>query len=250
MSIRMPNGRLVLVDSKAPMEAFLSALETDDEQEQRRRLEDHARHVRTHLRQLGAKDYTKAVEGTVDFVVLFLPNEALFSEALRVDSRLIEDGFRDRVLLATPTTMLALLRSVAYGWHQRTLSEEAEKTLKACEELFDRAVKVAELLEKMGKHLGQTVDSYNKVVGSYQSRLLVSGRKVESVLQNRKGLPELSDVESHVRALDPGSDANGSSREPDPSARNSGGDAPEDADRDDPPATDDPGAAPSGDAER
>lgn len=177
MIIKLPNGRNIVVDSKAPLQAYLESLEAEDDAKRKACLGHHARQIRDHLQKLSAKNYWEQFQPTPEFVVLFLPGETFFSAALNQDPGLIEAGVDQKVLLATPTTLIALLRSVAYGWRQEQLTENAEEISKLGRELYDRLATLTQHFSQMGKGLERAVDSFNKGMASLDSRVLVSARK-------------------------------------------------------------------------
>ena len=181
MLIRLPNERRVIVDSKVPLAAYLDALESDDPDVQTQRMQTHARHLREHIKSLSAKSYWTQFEDTPEFVVLFIPNEAIFSAALEQDPSLIELGVSNKVILATPTTLIALLKAIAYGWQQDAIAREAKEISALGKELYERIGVIAGYLSKLGKNLGQTVDQYNKTVSSVETRLLSTARKFQAL---------------------------------------------------------------------
>ena len=181
MIIKLPNGRNIIVDSKAPLQAYLESLEANDDQQRTAHLAHHARQIRDHLQKLAAKNYWEQFQPTPEFVVLFLPGETFFSAALAQDPALIEAGVDQKVLLATPTTLIALLRSVAYGWRQEQLSENAAAISQLGRELYDRLATLTQHFTLMGKNLERAVDSYNKGMASLDSRVLVSARKFKEL---------------------------------------------------------------------
>ena len=177
--VRMPGGKQVLVDAKAPLQGVLDAYEARDEDERQRHLSDHARLLRKHVRLLSDKAYWDKLDATPDFVVLFLPGEHLYGAALEADPTLIEDAMAKRVLIATPTTLLAMLRAVSYGWQQERVAESAQVISELGRELHGRLVKLSTLLQTLGSRLNSTVRAYNETVGSYEARVLPGARRFE-----------------------------------------------------------------------
>jgi DNA recombination protein RmuC len=177
--VRMPGGKQVLVDAKAPLQGVLDAYEARDEDERQRHLSDHARLLRKHVRALSDKAYWDKLDGTPDFVVLFLPGEHLYGAALEADPALIEDAMTRRVLIATPTTLLAMLRAVSYGWQQERVAESAQVVSELGRELHGRLVKLSTLLQTLGSRLNSAVRAYNETVGSYEARVLPGARRFE-----------------------------------------------------------------------
>ena len=201
--VRLPGGRNIVVDAKAPLAAYLDSLEIADEGQRRLKLLDHARQVRDHLTKLGRKAYWEQFQPTPEFVVLFLPGETFYSAALEADPSLIESGVEQKVILATPTTLIALLRAVAYGWKQEALADNAKQISALGKDLYDRIAVVTDHWGDVGKHLGNAVGAYNKAVSSFETRMLVTARKFQElqVVGADKELRELKQVESIPRSL-------------------------------------------------
>jgi DNA recombination protein RmuC len=180
--IQLPGGRNVAVDAKVPLSAYLEALEAKDDDTRNRKLEQHAKQLRIHSESLGKKGYWEKMENSPEFVVLFLPSEVFFSAALEQDRLLIEDSFsRNRVIIATPTTLIALLQAVAYGWRQASLARNAEEIAALGKELYERLSKLDEHFGSLGTHLEKAVKLYNSAIGTLESRVFVSARKFKEL---------------------------------------------------------------------
>ncbi len=179
--IALPGGRQVVVDAKVPLDAYLEAIQAQDEGTQLRKMKDHARQIRSHVALLAKKSYWEHFQPTPEFVVLFLPSDTVFSAALEQDPSLIEVGASQGVILATPTTLIAVLRAVSYGWKQESLSKHAEKVSELGHELYKRIVDMMQHWSKVGRSLGGAVEAYNKATGSLEARVLVTARKFQEM---------------------------------------------------------------------
>ena len=201
--VQLPAGKIIVVDAKTPLDGYLQAIEAPDEQTRKARLADHARQVRAHLTALGRKSYWEQFEHAPEFAVLFLPGECFFSAALESDPSLIEFGVGQNIILATPTTLIALLRAVAYGWRQENLAENAAEISALGKELFKRLSDMGDHWTKMGTALERAVESYNAAVGSLEARVLVTARKFADLKTAPLGveIAKLEPVEKSVRAM-------------------------------------------------
>jgi DNA recombination protein RmuC len=200
--VKLPGGKRVVVDAKTPLQAFLEAFETTDEDTRRTRLANHARQVRDHMKTLSGKSYWEQFESTPEFVVMFLPGETFFSAALEQDPGLIEQGVLQRVIPASPTTLIALLKAVAYGWNQEKLARNAHEISTLGKELHERLRKLATHVTAVGTNLDRAVEAYNQAVGSLENRVLVSARKfAELGASVAEDIPQLEPIETTARAL-------------------------------------------------
>lgn len=179
--VRLPGGRRLVVDAKAPMSSYLEASSATDDRTRAARMSDHASSLRGHVQRLAAKKYWAQFTDAPDFVVLFLPGEAFFSAALESDPSLLEAALEDRVLLATPTTLIALLKAAAYGWRQENVAEDAARIVALGRELQERIGTFDEQLTEVGRGLQRAVQSYNRAVGSLETRVLVSARRLSAL---------------------------------------------------------------------
>ncbi len=200
--VKLPGGKSVVVDAKTPLQAFLDAFETTDEDARRTCLANHARQVRDHINTLSGKKYWEQFEATPEFVVMFLPGETFFSAALEQDTGLIEHGVLNRVIPASPTTLIALLKAINYGWNQEKLARNAHEISVLGKELHDRLRNLAGHITAVGTGLDRAVDSYNKAIGSLENRVLVSARKFSELGASvAEDIPELEPIETTARAL-------------------------------------------------
>ena len=181
MLVRLPGGRELAVDAKAPLDAYWKAAEAADEAERHAALDEHARAVRRHVDALAARDYAARLERAPDFVVLFLPDEGFLGAAVARDRALVEHALSKGVVLATPATLYALLGAVARGWRETTLADGAREVLVHARELDERLSLFVEHLSKVGAHLGRSVEAFNKAVGSFESRVLPQTRRLREL---------------------------------------------------------------------
>lgn len=195
--VRLPGGKNIVVDAKAPLAAYLEALEETDGDRTVMLLKRHAKQIRDHIKALGTKQYWRQFDPSPEFVVIFLPGEAFFSAALEQDPDLIQYGTSENVLLATPTTLIALLKAAAYGWRQEAIADEAKEISALGRELYERLTTQTEHFADVGKSLKRAVEAYNKSLRSMESRVLVTARKFESMASDgKKRLPdELDQIE-------------------------------------------------------
>ena len=177
MVVRMPDKREIVVDAKTPLDAYLSAVECSDDTERRGHLEHHTRNVRARIKELSGKAYWRQFRFSPEFVVLFIPGDQFLSAALEIDHSLLEEALSQNVILATPTSFVALLRAIAYGWRQEALAENADTIRAVGQDMYDRLITFAEHLSRLGRSLDSSVDNFNKAVGSYDSRVLPGARK-------------------------------------------------------------------------
>jgi DNA recombination protein RmuC len=203
--VKLPNERTIIIDAKAPLSAYLEAVEAADGEVRQRELKEHARQLRKHLSNLGDKAYFEQFPRTPEFVVLFLPAESFFSTALEHDPSLIEYGVDKKVLIATPTTLIALLRAVALGWREEAIAEHAQRISELGKSLYERLVIMVEHFQKLKRALESSCVAYNKLTACFETRVLVAARRFTEM-----GLPKaqselapLEPIESVTRSLEP-----------------------------------------------
>ena len=201
--VSIPGGKHVVVDAKAPLQGVLDAYEARDEEEREQHFRAHARLLRKHIKALSDKAYWSQLDSAPDFVVMFLPGEHLYGAALEADPSLLEDAMAQRVLIATPTTLLALLRAVSYGWQQERVAESAQAISELGRELHGRMGKLSSLLATLGSRLNSTVRAFNEAVGSYEARVLPAARRFEDhgAVSSDRELPELEQVTLSARSV-------------------------------------------------
>jgi len=202
MIVRLPGGRNVVVDAKVPSSAYLDAMESEDDQERNGKLRDHARQVRDHIVRLGNKTYWQHFQPSPDLVVMFVPGETLLSVAMQADPSLLDFSLRRNVMLASPLTLMALLRAVAFGWQQEKIARNAQEISDLGRQLYDRIRVMAEHFEEVARGLTRSVDAYNRAVGSLESRVLVTARRLkEKGIPAPEDLPELEVIDHTARAI-------------------------------------------------
>jgi len=202
MIVRMPDQRELIIDAKTPLDAYLNATQATDTEIREQSLVRHARNVRERMRELSSKAYWSQFKNSPDFVVLFIPGEQFLSAALEQDPQLLEDALKNKVILATPTSIVALLRAVAFGWRQIAVAENAEMIRELGEDLYHRLATFAEHLQKLGKHLDTSVEQYNKAMGSLDRQVLSGARKfTELGIEKKKPIPDLKIVENTTKSI-------------------------------------------------
>lgn len=203
VTVKLPGGKIIIIDAKAPLMAYLDAMEATDEDVRAAKLRDHARQVRDHITKLSAKSYWGQFEQTPEIVVMFLPGETFFSAALQYDPGLIEYGVEQKVIPASPTTLIGLLRSISYGWQQDQIAKNAQVISAAGRTLYDRIVVFTGHYAELRKHLGKAVDTFNKSVGSLERNVLPQARKFRELgATTADHLEDVGLVETALRVLD------------------------------------------------
>lgn len=200
--VRLPGGTQIVVDAKTPLEAFLDAQEAADEEARALKLQAHARQVREHITKLGSKSYWESLENSPEMVVMFLPGETLFSAALQHDLELIEYGLKQRVLLASPITLIALLTTVAHSWRQEAITENYREVAALGSELYDRLAVLTGHFEDLRKKLDGAVQAYNRAAGSFETRVLAGARKLRDLdVTTAAELPPVEPIDTAPRVL-------------------------------------------------
>jgi len=213
MRIQLPGAKCVVVDAKVPLRGYMEALDAANETERTARLRDHARQIRNHVEQLSSKSYWDAFDQAPEFVVLFLPGEMFFSAALQEDPSLIEDAANRKVILATPTTLIALLKAVAYGWRQEQLAENAGRISELGRQLHERLAVMTEHFGKVGRSLHNAVDDFNRAVGSFEGRVLPAARRFrELAVAGKQEITILEPIDGVPRILSAASVENGNGK--------------------------------------
>jgi len=202
MIVHLPMGREIVVDSKVSLEAYLDAVAAQTEEEKKTKMERHAQQVRAHMNKLASKDYWSQFGQSPEFVVLFIPGEAFLSPAVEIDNSLIEDGIEKRIIIATPTTFIALLRAIAYGWRQEQMTKNAQQISMLGKELYERMSTMAKYFGDLGSAIERSIVSYNRVIGSMESRILPSIRKFRELgATGAEDIPALEQIDQKPRNL-------------------------------------------------
>jgi DNA recombination protein RmuC len=196
MVVRLPGGRNIVVDAKAPLGAYLEALESKDDEARAAKLRQHAVQVQAHIRKLSSKSYWEGFVGSTEFVILFLPGDSFYSVALEQIPGLIEEGVMQKVLLATPTTLLGLLLTTSCGWREERLAENAQRISDEGRLLHQRIATVLEYFAALGSSLNQSVKHFNQAMSSFDGRVVVSARRLEDLdARSKKELPAIEEIE-------------------------------------------------------
>jgi DNA recombination protein RmuC len=202
MIVHLPMDREIVVDSKVSLEAYLDTVNASTDEEKRSKMEKHAQQVRAHMVKLASKEYWSQFKQSPEFVVLFIPGESFLGAAVEVDSSLIEDGIEKRVIIATPTTFIALLRAIAYGWRQEQVTKNAQEISDLGRQLYERISTLAQHFDNVGKGLEKAIGSYNKAVGSMESRVLPTVRKFRELgVTGAEEIPVVDQVDQVPRTL-------------------------------------------------
>ena len=202
MIVHLPLDREIVVDSKVSLEAYLDATSGSTEDEKKAKMQKHAQQVRAHMNSLASKEYWSQFKQSPEFVVLFIPGESFLSSALEIDNALIEDGIQKRVIIATPTTFIALLRAIAYGWRQEQITKNAQAISELGRQLYERMNTLVKHLDDMGNAFGRAIGAYNKAMGSMESRILPSVRKFKELgVTGAEDIPIIEQIDQTPRSL-------------------------------------------------
>jgi DNA recombination protein RmuC len=202
MVVHLPSEREIVVDSKVSLEAYLDAVSAQTEEERKGKIEKHAQQVRAHMNKLASKEYWSQFRQSPEFVVLFMPGESFLSAALDIDNSLIEDGIEKRVIISTPTTFIALLRAIAYGWRQEQITKNAQAVSELGKQLYERMGILVQHFENVGSSLRKAMEAHNRAVGSMESRILPSLRKFKELgVTGADDLPSLEQIDQTPRSL-------------------------------------------------
>jgi DNA recombination protein RmuC len=202
MIVRLPNGREIVVDAKAPVDAYLNAISLSAEEERKKALSHYVAQIRKHMNDLSGKSYWEQFPKSPELVVMYMPGESFFSSAIEHDSMLIEDGSAKKVILATPTTFIALLKAIAYGWQQEQMTKSAQEISKLGKELYERIKTMSGHFDDLGSAIEKAIAAYNKAVGSMESRILPSVRKFRELgVSGADEIPVLEQIDQTPRSL-------------------------------------------------
>ncbi|MEM8628678.1 MAG: DNA recombination protein RmuC [Chlamydiota bacterium] len=184
--VKLPGNREVVVDAKVPLDAYLQAAEEEQPEKKEQKLVEHTQQLKRHIKTLQGKEYWKHFATSPEYVILFLPAEAFFSAALEIDPTILEMGIEQNVILATPTTLVAILKAIAFGWRQQAIAEDAQSIARLGKELYERILTVSEHWNRVGESLGRSVEAYNKATGSLERRVLPSARKLKETSSQKE----------------------------------------------------------------
>lgn len=201
--VKLPEGRNIVIDAKVSLEAYTKAFETNDESLRKEYLKDHANRIKAHIRSLGDKSYWKQLNPSPDFVILFLPGECFFSAALEQNEDLIEEGIKNHIVIATPTTLITLLRTIAYTWQQQEIAKNTQQIGEFAKELFDRLCKFAEHFSNIRKGLNDATQAYNQTLSSWDTRIIPTFKKFKElkIVSEEKNIPEIKPIEPYLKEI-------------------------------------------------